>query len=151
MRWTFDQWLTACGAEMSLQFNWTLEHSGLRGFDWSAAYGRGLTVRAACDAAYDHVQETALDGAVYFNCCTGNTAPDWSAFRSLEIGGCKMVSNSAGESYVHGNQAPDDSAFWTVYAREHDGCALAITDCGILTETHAIAETLSRLSGLPLI
>ncbi|MCP1852815.1 MULTISPECIES: hypothetical protein [unclassified Bradyrhizobium] len=93
-----------------------------------------------------------LDGAVYFNCCTDYSAPDWSAFRSLEIGGCSVRHDpDTGESNVTGNRAPDDSAFWTVYAREHDGCALAITDCGIQTETHAIAETLSRLSGLPLI
>jgi len=94
---------------------------------------------------------TTLDGAVYFNCCTENAAPNWSQFASLETGGCTTETNPAtGETWTNGGESDDVAEFWTVYGRLIEGGCEAITDCKTRAEVDAAVLRLSELSGLPI-
>lgn len=95
--------------------------------------------------------DTAESGAVLFNCCTGNAAPDWSQFKSLEIGGCRQEVAENGKTFTDFGIPDNEAEFWTVYAREHGGCACAITDCPTRTAADQTGKALSELSGLPLL
>jgi hypothetical protein len=80
-----------------------------------------------------------MNNDILFNCCTNNEEPAERAhFVSLEVSGC-IDHDGSTEGLV-----PDDRAeFWTVYAREPDGCAYAITDC----KTRALADEVARFLG----
>jgi hypothetical protein len=85
------------------------------------------------------------DGLRFYNCCTRLKEPDWSQFKSLETSGC--IDDGEGNTT---SRIPDDKAqFWTVYARDHDGMAEAITDCLSRVEVDATAQYLASRSGLP--
>lgn len=71
---------------------------------------------------------------------------NWADFKSLEIGGC--ISH---DGCIEGGIADDRAEFWTVYARDHDGCAQAITDCPTRSAADKIGRTLSEMSDLPLL
>ncbi|PDT77194.1 hypothetical protein [Bradyrhizobium sp. C9] len=91
-----------------------------------------------------------LDGAVYFNCCTGTAAPDWSQFVALETGGCTTETDArTGQEWTNGGEPDDVAEFWTVYGRLKEGGCEAITDCKTRAEVDAVALRLSELSGLP--
>lgn len=92
------------------------------------------------------VADTPRVSAILFNCCTDNRAPDWTRFKSVEVGGCI---DHGGET--EGNVPDDRAEFFTVYARLHDGCAEAITDSSTRPIAEFVARTIARLSGLPLI
>lgn len=82
-----------------------------------------------------------------FNCQPGGVAPDWSAFASLFIGGC--ISH---DGHTEGGVPMDRAQFFTVYARDHEGLAEAITDTdegASLKDAAEIGARLASLSGLP--
>ncbi|WP_294537682.1 hypothetical protein [uncultured Rhodoblastus sp.] len=81
-----------------------------------------------------------------FNCCADNLAPDWSRFASLTVGGCKVDPEDPGHTL--GLVCDAEAQFWTVYARDKDGCSEAITDCGARAEADQVAQELYTLSGL---
>lgn len=87
------------------------------------------------------------NGARLFNCCTDWAAPDWSAFRSLELGGCIPH-----EDGTEGGVTAEAARFFTVYARDAEGLAEAITDTAegaTLDDGRALLAELAALSGLP--
>jgi hypothetical protein len=87
-----------------------------------------------------------------FNCCTDDAAPDWSLFDAIETGGCTTETNpSTGDSWTNGGIDDDEAQFWTVYARLREGGCEAIADCASRVEVDAVADELSRLSGLPIV
>jgi hypothetical protein len=93
-----------------------------------------------------------MNDARLFNCCANNSAPDWTPFDALETGGCTTETDpTTGESWTNGGIDDADAEFWTVYARLREGGCEAITDCASRTEVDAVAEELSRLSGLPVV
>jgi len=85
------------------------------------------------------------DGARFYNCCTRLAEPDWSQFKSLEVSGCI----DDGEGNTTSRISDDKAQFWTVYARDHDGMAEAITDCLSRVEVDATAQYLASRSMLP--
>ncbi|MGY3482242.1 hypothetical protein ACVW1C_000125 [Bradyrhizobium sp. USDA 4011] len=91
----------------------------------------------------------SLDGAVYFNCCTGNAAPDWSPFDWLEVGGCNTETDETGLTFTNGGIPDSEAEFWTVYAHLKAGGCEAITDCPTAEAAQSVAQALSALSGLP--
>jgi hypothetical protein len=89
-------------------------------------------------------------GAVLFNCCKDNAAPDWSQFAWLETGGCTTERDEeTGKEWTNGGEPDDVAEFWTVYGRLKEGGCEAITDCPTRAAVDAAAEQLSQLSGLP--
>ena len=64
-----------------------------------------------------------------FNCCTDGAEPDWSAYQSLEVGGCVTELEPNGDTFTVGGKADDEAEFWTVFGRFADGECEAITDC----------------------
>ncbi len=90
-----------------------------------------------------------MANAILFNCCTDNAPPDWSLFKSLEIGGC--IDDPEEPGHTIGNQPDDSAEFWTVYARHHSGEAEAITDCPTRAAADETAAELAKLSRLPLL
>lgn len=81
-----------------------------------------------------------------FNCQPGAMAPDWSGFVSLFIGGC--ISH---DGITEGGVPVDRAEFFTVYARDHEGLAEAITDAPEGASLKVAAELgaeLATLSGL---
>lgn len=71
-----------------------------------------------------------MDNQRLFNCCTDCAPPDWRAFKSLAISGCKNdLDSNDGSTWTV--QCPDDEAeFWTVYAiGKEPGDTIALTDC----------------------
>ncbi len=92
-----------------------------------------------------------MDANVLFNCCTNGVAPDWSRFKSLETGGCITDTMPNGDTYTVGLVEDDRAEFWTVYARDHEGYAEAITDCESRAAVDRTAAELSRISGLPVL
>ena len=89
-----------------------------------------------------------LTPADLFNCCTNYAEPKWADFTRIEIGGCVM-SASLGEEVVQGGVAFASAKFFTIYGREHDGTALAITDCPDALTALRVAAHLWAVSGLP--
>lgn len=90
---------------------------------------------------------TTTAGTRLFNCQPGAMAPDWSGFRSLFIGGC--ISH---DGQTEGGVPMDRAEFFTVYARDLEGLAEAITDApegATLKEAAEIGAELASLSGLP--
>jgi len=82
-----------------------------------------------------------------FNCQPDGRAPDWSRFLSLEIGGCIDHDGT-----TEGGVSADRAHFFTVYARDHEGMAEAITDTlpgETLADAARIGAELASLSGLP--
>lgn len=82
-----------------------------------------------------------------FNCQPDGRAPDWSGFVSLFIGGC--ISH---DGHTEGGVPMDQAQFFTVYARDHEGLAEAITDTdegASLKDAAEIGAHLASLSGLP--
>lgn len=79
---------------------------------------------------------------ILFNCQTQQREPDWSEFKSLEIGGCIID----GDQTI-GGQADDVAQFWTVYGRHHDGEAEAITDCRSRELARLVLARLRVMSG----
>lgn len=83
-----------------------------------------------------------------FNCCTGHMEPDWSQYRRLQLSGCKTED---GEYTVSGTTEAD-AEFYGIYAIDHDGMAMAITDTrngASLEEGRALLDRLSLVSNLP--
>lgn len=85
-------------------------------------------------------------GQRLFNCCTDLRAPNWSQYVCLTIGGC--INDPDDPGHVLGLVPDNDAEFWTVYARDPDGMAEAITDCQTRAEVDAVAFELSKISGL---
>lgn len=82
-----------------------------------------------------------------FNCCTELAEPDWNEFTSLEIGACRIEIDETGAEWTAGGLSRDDAEFFTIYGRNQDGEAEAITDietylggCLILAELVRISE-----------
>ncbi len=87
-----------------------------------------------------------------FNCCTDGVAPDWTLFKALETGGCTDETDpDTGESWTNGGIPDATAQFWTVYGHLNEGGCDAITDCATRAEVDAVAEELSKLSGLPVV
>ncbi|MBB4092421.1 hypothetical protein HGG72_08275 [Ochrobactrum pecoris] len=64
-----------------------------------------------------------------FNCCTDYKEPDWSQFTHLELAGCVNENDPEdNETYINGNQSGGVAQFFTVYGRDKEGLAEAITD-----------------------
>lgn len=106
-----------------------------------------------------------MKGDIYFNCCTGCREPDWRQFSNLELGGCCTSSRSSvdartgaitTDSWTDGGQSLEESDFFTVYGRFHDGSVEAITDINRVNENdpaalaRKIAAELEKRSGLKL-
>ncbi len=90
-----------------------------------------------------------LDGAIYFNCCPNNAAPDWSPFDALETGGCtEETDTKTGDTWVNGGEPDSKATFWTVYGHLKEGGCEAITDCKSRADVDAVAARLSELTGL---
>ena len=68
------------------------------------------------------------------------------SFASLTVGGCKDDPEDPGHTL--GLVCEAEAQFWTVYARDNDGCSEAITDCGARAEADQVGQELSTLSGL---
>lgn len=83
--------------------------------------------------------------AQLYNCQTGLNEPDWRGFTSLEIGGCKDDDGSTDWGIPF-----DEAEFFTIYGRDHDGMAEAITDIPRDGAVLQIAAHLARRSRLPL-
>ena len=89
----------------------------------------------------------AVTAARLFNCQPDNAAPDWSAYATLQLGGCI---DHDGET--EGLVSHDKADFFTVYGIDADGIADAITDTpttATLANARTLAGDLSALSGLP--
>lgn len=90
-----------------------------------------------------------------FNCCTEYREPDWSRYSRLEIGGCSRDENKgiSDETHIVGGIAFDEAEFFTVYGRNADDEAEAITDVqGTMCDALAIAIALGKRSGgLPIL
>lgn len=93
--------------------------------------------------------------AELFNCCTDYREPDWSRYSRLEIGACKLE----GTGHFHDGEEDnitigglpfdgDDVEFFTVYGRNPDDEAEAITDIpGTMCDALAVAIALGKRSG----
>lgn len=92
----------------------------------------------------------ARPDAFLFNCCRDHIAPDWSQFKSLEIGGCVTETEENGDTFTVGGKSDDEAEFWTIYARHHSGEAEAITDCKTRDDAECAASQLRDLSRLPM-
>lgn len=88
------------------------------------------------------------DASALFNCCTNCTAPDWSQFKSLEIGGC-ITEQDGADTFTIGGKSDSEAEFWTVYARRHSDDCEAITDCPTRAAADETGGILSGISGLP--
>lgn len=108
----------------------------------------GFETNGPCATDAEIAAIRAALGAVLFNCCTGNAAPDWSQFKWLEVGGCVTYCED-GESFTEGGKSDDEAEFWTVYGRCNWGGCEAITDCATAELAASVAQYLSDLSGLP--
>jgi hypothetical protein len=87
-----------------------------------------------------------MDNNTLFNCTTGWLEPDWNEFTHIELGGCRPS-----EDGINGGFDRYEAAFFTVYARDQEGYAEAITDInGTFDDAMAVAERLTELSGLEL-
>ncbi|WP_313026836.1 hypothetical protein [Brucella sp.] len=84
-----------------------------------------------------------------FNCCTRFAPPDWSELVSLELGACRTESQENGDEFTIGGLDRDKAEFFTVYARDKEGYADAITDIPKFFAGCLIMAELSRISGLP--
>lgn len=92
----------------------------------------------------------ARPNSFLFNCCPGDIAPDWSQFKSLEIGGCVTETEENGDTFTVGGKSDAEAEFWTVYGRHHSGEAEAITDCKTRDAAERAASQLRDLSRLPM-
>lgn len=83
--------------------------------------------------------------AALFNCCTDNAEPDWTDYAGLELGGCR---DDDGATITGATLAKAE--FFTIYGRDPNGYAEAITDVGhsIRNALHVLWE-LNRRTGLP--
>ncbi len=84
-----------------------------------------------------------------FNCCTDYSEPKWGEFTALELGGCRTETDDTGDEFTIGCLQRDEAEFFTVYARDHEGLAEAITDIPKFFAGCLIMAELSRISGLP--
>lgn len=87
--------------------------------------------------------------AQLFNCCTAYAEPKWTDFTALELGGCRSEVDETGDEYTSGCLQREEAEFFTVYARDHEGLAEAITDIPQFFAGCLIMAELSRISGLP--
>ena len=102
---------------------------------------------ADCEAEISSGDVEEIDlGKRLFNCCTDNAEPNWSRFIALTIGGCQDDPDDPGHTL--GLCSDANAQFWTVYARDKDGCSEAITDCRARAEVDQVARELSEISGL---
>ncbi|KAB2666038.1 hypothetical protein DEA98_10110 [Brucella pseudogrignonensis] len=84
-----------------------------------------------------------------FNCCTDYKEPDWSQFTHLELAGCVNENDpDAGETCINGNQPSQEAEFFTVYGRDKEGLAEAITDIDDALSALQVAAALSYKSKL---
>jgi len=83
-------------------------------------------------------------GAVLFNCWHREEQPDWSDYCGLEIGGCRLRGDT-----VEGFHDADTAEFFTVYGRNRENLAEAITDCPTLDHARRVCALLAHMSGLP--
>lgn len=83
-----------------------------------------------------------------FNCCTELAEPDWNEFTSLELGACRTEIDENGGEWTAGGLSRDDADFFTVYARNRDGEAEAITDIDTYLGACLILAELARISDL---
>lgn len=84
-----------------------------------------------------------------FNCCTAYEEPKWTDFTALELGACRTEHYDNGDTFTIGGQDRDKAEFFTVYARDHEGLAEAITDIPKFFGGCLVMAELSRISGLP--
>ncbi|WP_027578464.1 hypothetical protein [Bradyrhizobium sp. Ai1a-2] len=92
----------------------------------------------------------ARPNSFLYNCCSGQIAPDWSQFKSLEIGGCVTETEENGDTFTIGGKSNSEAEFWTIYARHHSGEAQAITDCTTRDAAECAASQLRDISRLPM-
>jgi hypothetical protein len=92
--------------------------------------------------------------SILFNCMGGFNEPDWTQYTTLEI--APVMANADADGSTHCKSIPlysdeplDKADFWSVYARELGGCALAITDAPA-ERIAAVARKLRERSRLPL-
>lgn len=84
-----------------------------------------------------------------FNCCTEAKEPDWSQFTHLELAGCVNENDDDDdETCINGNQSAEQAQFFTVYGRDKEGLAEAITDIDDARRALQIAAALSFRSCL---
>lgn len=84
-----------------------------------------------------------------FNCCTESQEPDWSQFTHLELAGCVNENDDDDdETHINGNQSSADAEFFTVYGRDKEGLAEAITDIDDARRALQVAAALAYRSGL---
>jgi hypothetical protein len=117
---------------------------GAKLLDAIDAFNRPAQAIYVDENGYDVPESEIVLEDELFNCCTGGVAPDWTQFKSLEIGGCR---DEGGNTI---GLLPDDKAeFWTIYARHHSGEAEAITDCKTREQAEKVLRVLAAISGLP--
>lgn len=93
---------------------------------------------------------TPRDADTLFNCCTELKEPDWSQFIHLELAGCVNENDpDDDETCINGNQSAREAEFFTVYGRDKEGLAEAITDIDDALSALQVAAALSYRSKLP--
>lgn len=81
-----------------------------------------------------------------FNCCQDNREPNWAQFVSLELGGCRQ----ADTDNIEGGVSATNAEFFTVYARDPQGYATAITDIHDARDALAVSAQLALRAKMPL-
>lgn len=84
-----------------------------------------------------------------FNCCTDYAEPKWDDFTALELGACRIEFEENGNQFTIGCLQRDEAEFFTVYARDREGLAEAITDIPKFFGGCLVLAELARRSQLP--
>lgn len=77
----------------------------------------------------------AVPNQTLYNCCPDYLPPDWSHFSGFEVQAMQQTDTCCLPC------EPWLAEFWTVYGRERDGCAIAITD----VTTERLATTIAGM------
>lgn len=117
---------------------------------------QAISAHASAGNAYVEALENAvmeaMDGAVLFNCCTNNEAPDWKLFDAIEIGGCRNdADEGADDTCICGGYSADEAEFFTVYGHLIEGGVDAITDASTFEEAQAIATLFAKQNGFEIV